>query len=308
MSVQFHLESTCLKAIIPAAGLGTRMLPVTKSQPKEMLPVARKPVIQYIVEELQKAGISDILIITGKNKRAIDDHFDKDPVMLEELKLRNKFNQVNYLEELENLNVQIFYARQAVPTGLADAVYIAKEFVGDEDFVVALGDTIIDSLNNPVHLKKLIDFHKESKSICTISAEQIPQEFCDRYGILDVQPYDSNKDKETNHHFIVKDLIEKPSPKEAPSDLAICGRYVFKTEIFDCIEQITIGKGGERQLTDAMKKSLNFGTTVALKLNKTEIRYDTGSFPLYAKAFLAMCLKDEEIAPELLDYIKKIEL
>ena len=297
-----------MKGIIPAAGLGTRMLPATKSQPKEMLPVARKPVIQYIVEELEQAGITDILIITGKNKRAIDDHFDRDPIMLEELKQRNKFNQVKYLEELENLNVRIFYARQAVPTGLADAVYIAKEFVADDDFVVALGDTIIDSGENPVHLKKLVDFHKESNSICTISAEQIPMEFCDRYGIMDVQPYDSNVKVEDNHHYFVKNLIEKPSIKEAPSDLAICGRYVFKPEIFNCIEKIDVGKGGEKQLTDAMKKSLEIGSSVALKLNKNEIRYDTGSFPLYAKAFLAMCLKDEEIAPEMIEYIKKLGL
>ena len=160
-----------MKGIIPAAGLGTRMLPATKSQPKEMLPVARKPVIQYIVEELEKAGIREILIITGKNKRANDENFDRDPILLEDLRRRNKYHQIQFLEELENLNIEIYYTRQTIPTGLADAVYKAKNFVGDEEFVVALGDTIIDSANNPNHLQRLIDFHKNSGALCTVSTE-----------------------------------------------------------------------------------------------------------------------------------------
>ncbi|NHJ04487.1 MAG: UTP--glucose-1-phosphate uridylyltransferase [Candidatus Heimdallarchaeota archaeon] len=308
MILMFDREKLKMKGVIPAAGLGTRMLPATKSQPKEMLPVARKPVIQYIVEELEKAGVKDILIITGKNKRAIDDHFDKDPVMLNDLKNRNKFNQVKFLEELENLNIQILYTRQAIPTGLADAVYKAKEFVGKDDFVVALGDTIIDSIKNPIHLQKLINFHKQANALCTISTEQIPIKYCDRYGILDVTPYNSTKNTVENHHYNVKNLIEKPTIDKAPSNLAICGRYVFKPAIFDCIEKIDFGKGGEKQLTDAMIKLLEIGNIVALKLTEKEIRYDTGTFPLYAKAFLAMCLKDEEIGPELIEYIKKLNL
>jgi len=297
-----------MKAIIPAAGIGTRMLPATKSQPKEMLPVAKKPVIQYIVEELEEAGIKDILIITGKNKRAIDDHFDKDPILLADLKKKNKTNQVKDLEALENLNIQIFYARQAIPSGLADAVYKAKEFVNGEDFVVALGDTIIDSLTKPIHLSKLIDFHKQSNAICTLSTEKIPKEHCNRYGILDVEFYSKQTNPTFDGHFVVKDLIEKPSINEAPSDLAICGRYVFNANIFDYIEKIDYGKGGEKQLTDAIRLSREAGKIVALQLNENEKRYDTGTFPLYAKAFVDFCLKDEEIGPELLEHLKKLNL
>jgi len=297
-----------LKGVIPAAGLGTRMLPATKSQPKEMLPVARKPVIQYIVEELEKAGIREILIITGKNKRAIDDHFDRDPILLEDLRRRNKYHQIKFLEELENLNIEIYYTRQTVPTGLADAVYKAKNFVGDEEFVVALGDTIIDSTNNPNHLQRLIDFHKSSGALCSISTEEIPREHCNRYGILDVKPYTCPKQINIGNCFVVNNLVEKPAIKDAPSNLAICGRYIFKPTIFDYIEKTSVGVGGEKQLTDAMKGMLEAGTMTALQLGPNEIRYDTGTFPLYAKAFIAMCLQDEEIGPEIKEYLAKMNL
>ena len=298
-----------MKGVITAAGLGTRMLPATKSQPKEMLPVAKKPVIQFIVEELEEAGIRDILIITGKNKRAIEDHFDKDPILLADLKQKNKVVQIRDLEALENLNIHIFYVRQAVPTGLADAVYKAKEFVNDEEFVVALGDTIIDSLNKPIHLSRLIDFHKEANALCTLSAERIPIEHCNRYGIMDVEEFKGKTTpKAFKDKYLVKDLVEKPTQEEAPSNLAICGRYVFTPEIFDYIEKINVGKGGEKQLTDAIRLSRETGQIAALQLAENERRYDTGSFSLYAKAFVDFCLKDEEIGPELREHLKKIKL
>jgi UTP--glucose-1-phosphate uridylyltransferase len=295
-----------MKGVIPAAGLGTRMLPATKSQPKEMLPVAKKPVIQYIVEELVDAGIHDILIITGKTKRAIEDHFDRDPILLQDLKTKNKVAQIRDLESLEHLNVQIFYVRQAVATGLADAVYLAKEFVNEDNFVVALGDTIIDSLNSPNHLSRLVTFHQELNALCTLSAERIPMEHCSRYGIMDVKKY--TKASQDNDKFIVNDLVEKPSIDEAPSDLAISGRYVFTPKIFDFIEKTPYGKGGEKQLTDAIRLSREGGTIAALQLAEDEKRYDTGSFPLYAKAFVDFCLKDEEIGPELREHLKKLSL
>ena len=299
----------CLKGIIPAAGLGTRMLPATKSQPKEMLPVAKKPVIQYIVEELEAAGIRNILIITGKNKRAIEDHFDRNPVLLAELQAKNKADQVRDLESLENLDIQIFYVRQAVPTGLADAVYKAKEFVGGDDFVVALGDTILDCENSPNHLSRLISYHNQSNALCTLSAEKIPMEHCNRYGIMDVENYTSSKSKpENDGRFVVKDLIEKPSIEEAPSNLAICGRYVFKADIFDYIEKVQIGKGGEKQLTDAIRLSRDAGLIASLQLSENERRYDTGTFPLYARAFVDFCLKDEEIGPELKEHLRNLKL
>ncbi|MHA1126007.1 MAG: UTP--glucose-1-phosphate uridylyltransferase [Candidatus Heimdallarchaeota archaeon] len=291
-----------LKGIIPAAGLGTRMLPATKSQPKEMLPVAKKPVIQYIVEELEEAGIRDILIITGKDKRAIDDHFDRDPILLADLKRRNKVAQVQDLEALESLDVQIFYVRQAVPTGLADAVYQAKRFVNGEDFVVALGDTIIDSNQKPHHLNRLINYHKETNAFCSLSTERIPPEHSSRYGILDVTACPENG------HFTVNDLIEKPAIEDAPSDLAICGRYIFKPEIFNFIEKIEQGFGNEKQLTDAIRASRTAGKIIALELNDDERRYDIGSFSLYAKAFVDMCLKDNEIGPDLRAHLKQLAL
>ncbi len=298
-----------MKGVITAAGLGTRMLPATKSQPKEMLPVAKKPVIQYIVEELEEAGIKDILIITGKNKRAIEDHFDKDPILLSDLKQKNKVEQIRDLEALENLNIHIFYVRQAIPTGLADAVYMAKEFINNEDFVVALGDTIIDSSDKPNHLSRLITFHNEVSALCTLSAERIPMDHCNRYGIMDIEEFiGKDKSKNSSGKYLVNDLIEKPSIEEAPSNLAICGRYVFTPEIFDYIEKVAIGKGGEKQLTDAIRLSRKTGQIAALQLADSERRYDTGSFSLYAKAFVDFCLKDEEIGPELREHLKKIKL
>jgi UTP--glucose-1-phosphate uridylyltransferase len=296
-----------MKGVITAAGLGTRMLPATKSQPKEMLPVAKKPVIQYIVEELVEAGIHDILIITGKTKRAIEDHFDRDPILLQHLKSKNKYDQVKDLEHLDNLNFQIFYVRQAVATGLADAVYLAKEFVNDDDFVVTLGDTIIDSINTPNHLSRLIDYHQEIDALCTLTAERIPMEHCSRYGIMDVKEY-SKPSTKSNDKYIVNDLVEKPPIEEAPSDLAISGRYVFNPAIFDYIDKTPYGKGGERQLTDAIKLSMEGGKIAALQLADDERRYDTGSFALYAKAFVDFCLKDEEIGPELREHIKNLKL
>lgn len=301
-----------MKGVIPAAGLGTRMLPATKSQPKEMLPVAKKPVIQYIVEELEQAGIREILIITGKNKRAIEDHFDRDPVLLQELQERNKVEQINDLEALEQLDVQIFYVRQAVPTGLADAVYLAKEFVSDEDFVVALGDTIIASSRAPIHLTRLIAYHKAVNALCTISAERIPLDLCYRYGILDVVEAEAKHTSSGGGaggtgRFIVKDLIEKPAKEDAPSDFAICGRYIFKPQIFDYIEKID-NKTGEKQLTEAIRLSRAGGTIAALALAPHEQRYDTGSFPLYAKAFVDFCLQDKEIGPELRAHLLKLKL
>ncbi|NHJ32134.1 MAG: UTP--glucose-1-phosphate uridylyltransferase, partial [Asgard group archaeon] len=212
------------------------------------------------------------------------------------------------LEALENLNIHIFYVRQAVPTGLADAVYKAKEFVNDEDFVVALGDTIIDSHNKPIHLSHLIDFHNEANALCTLSAERIPMEHCNRYGIMDVESFNGKKKSQNNKNkFLVNDLIEKPSIEEAPSNLAICGRYVFTPEIFHFIEKVELGKGGEKQLTDAIRLSRETGQIAALQLAEDERRYDTGSFSLYAKAFVDFCLKDEEIGPELREHLKNIK-
>ncbi|MBD3189894.1 MAG: NTP transferase domain-containing protein [Candidatus Heimdallarchaeota archaeon] len=297
-----------MKGVIPAAGLGTRMLPATKSQPKEMLPVAKKPVIQYIVEEFAQTGIKEILIITGKNKRAIEDHFDRDPGLLQDLKARNKHGQVSYLEELEQLDINVFYTRQAVPTGLADAVYLAKEFTGDDDFVLALGDTIIDCQQNPIHLQRLINYHKQAQAFCSLSTERIPIEHCSRYGILDILEDEENTNENETGKYLVQDLIEKPSQEEAPSNLAICGRYIFQAKIFDFIEKVKPGKGGEKQLTDAIRLAREQEKIVALELSEQEKRYDTGTFPLYARAFVDFCLKDKDIGPALRAYLEELKI
>ena len=296
-----------MKGVILAAGLGTRMLPATKSQPKEMLPVAKKPVIQYIVEEFAQTGIKDILIVTGKNKRAIEDHFDRDPALLRELSTKNKVELLHELEALEELDVHIFYTRQAIPTGLADAVNLAKEFCCNDDFVLALGDTMIDCQTNPIHLKRLIDYHQEADALCTLSGERIPMELCSRYGIMDITPF-SPSSETSEGKFWVKNLIEKPSPEKAPSNLAICGRYVFKSAIFDYLSQVEPGKGGEKQLTDGIQLARSGGKIAALELGAGERRYDTGAFSLYAIAFVDYCLKDKEIGPELRKHLSTLDL
>ena len=218
------------KAVIPAAGLGTRFLPATKAQPKEMLPVVDKPVIQWVVEEAIASGIKDILIITGKGKRAIEDHFDKS-------EQENAF--LDEINEMMN-HVNLLYTRQREPRGLGDAVYYAKSFVGDETFALLLGDTI----TVPGCTEELIKKHgKFNTSI--IAVKKVPEEKISSYGII--------KGKEVEGDtYIVEDLVEKPSPEEAPSNLGILGRYILTPTIFDAIEQTPLGKGDEIQLTDAL--------------------------------------------------------
>jgi UTP--glucose-1-phosphate uridylyltransferase len=255
------------KAVIPAAGLGTRFLPATKAQPKEMLPVVDKPVIQYVVEEAIASGIKDILIITGKGKRAIEDHFGKS-------ERDNKF-----LDEIDKMmsGVNLFYTRQREPRGLGDAVYHAKSFVGEEAFALLLGDTI----TIPACTAEIIKKYEEFKT-AIIAVEEVPQEKISSYGII--------KGKEIERDmYLVEDLVEKPAPEETPSNLGILGRYILTPEIFDAIEMTTPGKGNEIQLTDA------------LRLTKEKIyayvyggrRYDIGSKLDWLKSNIELSLADE---------------
>ena len=219
------------KAVIPAAGLGTRFLPVTKAQPKEMLPVVDKPVIQYVVEEAIASGIKDILIITGKGKRAIEDHFGKS-------EMDNKF-----LDEIDAMmnHVNLLYTRQREPRGLGDAVYYAKSFAGEEAFALLLGDTI----TIPGCTKELIKKYDELKT-SIIAVEKVPKEKISSYGIIRGKEVEGDV-------YLIKDLVEKPLPEEAPSNLGILGRYILTPEIFDAIERTPPGKGKEIQLTDALR-------------------------------------------------------
>jgi UTP--glucose-1-phosphate uridylyltransferase len=261
------------KAVIPAAGLGTRFLPATKAQPKEMLPVVDKPVIQYVVEEAIASGIEDILIITGKGKRAIEDHFDKSNI-------DNKF--LNEIDEMVN-HVNILYTRQREPRGLGDAVYYAKSFVGDDPFALLLGDTI----TIPECTKELIENYEEFKT-SIIAVEKVPKEKLSSYGII------RGKKVEGDIH-IVDDLVEKPAPEDAPSNLGIIGRYILTPAIFNAIEQTPPGKGNEVQLTDALRLVAEKKYAYVYKGR----RYDIGNKLDWLKSNIELSLADKRFNSEL---------
>ena len=268
------------KAVIPAAGRGTRFLPATKAQPKEMLPVVDKPVIQYVVEEAIASGITDIFIVTGRGKRAIEDHFDKS-------ELENEF--LNELDELMS-HVNIIYTRQREPRGLGDAVYHAKSFVGEEAFAILLGDTI----TIPGCTKELIKGYDEFKT-SIIAVEEVPREKISSYGII------KGKEVEGDMH-LVEDLVEKPSPEEAPSNLGILGRYVVTPAIFDAIERTSPGKGNEIQLTDALRLVREKMYAYVYRGN----RYDIGNKLDWLKSNIALSLADERFCNELDSFLQSL--
>ena len=230
------------KAIIPAAGLGTRFLPATKSQPKEMLPIVDKPTLQYIIEEAIESGIEEILIITGRNKKSIEDHFDKSVELELELEQKGKEEMLEMVRNISNM-VNIHYIRQKEPKGLGHAIHCAKSFIGNEPFAVLLGDDIVD-FETPC-LKQLISAYDEYKT-SILGVQEVAKEDTCKYGILDVKHIEDRVYK-------VKDMVEKPSIEEAPSNVAILGRYIITPEIFNILENQEPGKGGEIQLTDALK-------------------------------------------------------
>ncbi len=288
------------KCIIPAAGLGTRLLPATKSQPKEMVPVGRKPVIQHVVEEAVGAGITEILVITGARKRSIEDHFDRDHQLQQMLKEKGNSALLREIDFLDRLNARIFYTRQSEPTGLADAVLLGESFVGGEPFAVSLGDTIIQSYEGGSFLWKLIDSHVRSGATATVAVEEVEPERLGRFGVVKPRMIDGLSMR-------LEDLVEKPSPKEAPSNLAIAARYVFEPDIFDAIRRTPLGYGGERQLTDAIRILLAEGKPVwAFKLNEREKRHDIGDLRTYATAFVDMCLADPEIGTAFRQDLEKL--
>lgn len=282
------------KAVIPAAGVGTRLLPATKSQPKEMLPVGRKPTIQYVVEEIHAAGIKEVLIITSQQKRAIEDHFDYDPSLVEWLQRSGKpLEPINHLE----MNVRLFYTRQSVPKGLADAIRMAEGFVGDEHFVVCLGDSIIYSDRPGSLLRRMMEAHREKGAEATIAFETVEREEVSRYGI-------AKPKGEMDDLFWVEDLVEKPSWEEAPSNLAVAARYIFSPRIFEFIEKTEPGKGGELQITDSIRLMLRAGLPVlGVRLGEGEKRYDIGNFQSYFEAFFDFSLSDPELGERFKQYV-----
>jgi UTP--glucose-1-phosphate uridylyltransferase len=262
--------------IIPAAGFGTRMLPITKAQPKEMVPVVHKPVIQYVVEEAYYSGIRDILIITGRGKRAIEDHFDRSDMPKKE----------RFTEELDRIleEVNIFFVRQKKQKGLGDAVSYAESFMDDEPFALLLGDTI----TFPPCTKELIETYNRYKT-SIIAVEEVPVEKVSLYGIVACKEIE-------NRVYLIDDLTEKPKQDEAPSNLAILGRYILTPEIFDCIRKTKPGKGNEIQLTDAMK-ILNTRERMYAYLFKGR-RYDIGNKLDWLKANIELAVNDEEVGEE----------
>lgn len=278
------------KAIIPAAGLGTRFLPATKAQPKEMLPIVDKPTIQYIIEEAVASGIEEILIITGRNKKCIEDHFDKSIEL--ELELE-KSGKTELLEMVKNISdmVDIHYIRQKEPKGLGHAIHCAKTFVGNEPFAVLLGDDVVDS-RKPC-LKQLLDCFNEYKTTI-LGVQKVPEESVCKYGIV-------NGIHIEDRVYKVKDLVEKPSLEEAPSNIAILGRYIITPEIFNILENTAPGKNGEIQLTDALKTLISKEAMYAYNFDGK--RYDVGDKLGFLEATVEFALKKEELRDGFIQYL-----
>ena len=278
-----------MKAVIPAAGLGTRFLPATKAQPKEMLPVYDKPTIQYVIEEAVESGVDDILIITGKGKRSIEDHFDRAFELEYILQEKGKFEYLEEVKEITDL-ADIHFIRQKKQKGLGDAIHWAKKHVGAEPFVVMLGDTITKA--KVPCTKQLIDLYvKYGKS--AIAVEPVPDEKVERYGIIDGTEIEENVYK-------INRLVEKPALKDAPSNLSIMGRYVLTPDIFEHIENTEPGVGGEIQLTDALSQLDSIYGQVF-----TGESYDIGNRIDWLKTSLKFAMNDPEAKDDILDFIKE---
>lgn len=281
------------KAVIPAAGLGTRFLPATKAQPKEMLSIVDKPTIQYIVEEIVEAGIEDILIITGRGKRAIENHFDKSYELESELHRKNKKELLKIVQEISNM-VNIHYVRQGEAKGLGHAVSCARAFVGDEPFALLLGDDVVDA-EKPC-IKQLIDvYDKYEKTI--LGVQEVAKDQVSKYGIVDV-------DHIENKVHVINGMIEKPTIEEAPSQLAILGRYVITPDIFDYLDKTKPGKGGEIQLTDALLSLSKDEAVYAYEFEGR--RYDIGSKLGYLEATIEFALKRPDLNTPFTKYLLKL--
>ncbi|WP_436895104.1 UTP--glucose-1-phosphate uridylyltransferase GalU [Mammaliicoccus sciuri] len=283
------------KAIIPAAGLGTRFLPATKAMPKEMLPILDKPTIQYIVEEAARAGIEDIIIVTGKHKRAIEDHFDIQKELETTLYEKGKLellDRVQYSTELAN----IFYVRQKEQKGLGHAIYTAKQFIGNEPFAVLLGDDIVES-DNPGIKQLMEQYEATGKSV--IGVQTVPETETHRYGIIEPKSQDERL-------YEVNRFVEKPEQGTAPSNLAIMGRYVLSPRIFDYLETQTEGSGGEIQLTDAIERLNKDDKVYAYDFEGQ--RYDVGEKIGFVKTTIEYALKDEEMRDEIIRYLQSLDI
>ena len=280
------------KAVFPVAGFGSRFLPVTKASPKEMMPVVDKPLIQYAVEEAAAAGITDMIFVTGRHKRAIEDHFDKAYELETELEKKNKEALLSQVREVLPEGVRCIYIRQAEPLGLGHAVLCAQPVVGNDPFAVLLADDLMDS-NPPAIARMAQIFEKESCSL--LGVEEVPRDQTQSYGIVTV-------DKMVGDSARIHSIVEKPKPADAPSNLAVIGRYVLTARIFDLLAQVTPGAGGEIQLTDAISALLKEEKALAVRLPGR--RFDCGSKLGYLQAMVELGLRHPEVGETFARYLK----
>ena len=280
------------KDIIPAAGLGTRFLPATKSQPKEMLPIVDKPTLQYIIEEAINSGIEEILIITGRNKKSIEDHFDKSVELELELEQKGKKEMLKMVQDISNM-VNIHYIRQKEPKGLGHVIYCAKNFIGNEPFAVLLGDDIVDA--EVPCLKQLIKSYEEYNT-SILGVQKVDKNSVDKYGILEAKHIE-------DRIYKVKNMVEKPSIEDATSNIAILGRYIITPTIFEILEKQEPGKGGEIQLTDALETLLKSEAIYAYDFDGT--RYDVGDKLGFLEATIDFALKRDDLGKQFKELIKK---
>jgi UTP--glucose-1-phosphate uridylyltransferase len=281
--------------VFPAAGLGTRFLPATKASPKEMLPLVDKPLIQYVVEEAVASGIEEVVLITGRGKRSIEDHFDVAFELEEDLKAKGKHKLLSEMQRIADL-VTFCYIRQKKALGLGHAVLTAKRVIGNDPFAVLLGDDIIDA--RVPALRQMMDVYQRYPATI-LAIQRVPKSQTGHYGIIDARKLEDNV-------YLVKDLVEKPSPEEAPSNLAIIGRYILTSEIFGALERTKPGKGGEIQLTDGLRLLMQKQPIYAYEVSG--VRHDAGDKLGFLKATVEFGLKNEEFGNEFRNYLKKLKL
>lgn len=284
------------KAVFPVAGLGTRFLPATKASPKEMLPIVDKPLIQYAAEEAIAAGVTELIFITGRNKRPIPDHFDKSYELEAELEARGKNKMLEEIQGILPKGVTCIYIRQAEALGLGHAVLCAKPVVGDEPFAVILADDLIDG--NPPATRQMVDLYNQ-QGCSILGVEDVQPSETASYGIVDAEQIEPDV-------LQLRGIVEKPQPEDAPSNLAVVGRYILTPRIFDCLENLEPGKGGEIQLTDGIAALMEHEKILAYRFKGT--RYDCGSKFGYVKANVEYALRHAEIGAEFSEYLRSMKL
>ena len=285
------------KAVFPVAGMGTRFLPATKANPKEMLPVVDKPLIQYAAEEAVAAGCDELIFITGRTKRAIADHFDKAYELESELEKKNKQRLLDMVRGIIPAHVTTAYTRQNEALGLGHAVLCAKKLVGDEPFAVILADDMVQTLDKPCCLQQMVELHNQEK--CSVlGVEAVPMELTDRYGVI------SGSDKRAGA-TVLDDIVEKPAPADAPSNLSVIGRYILTPKIFEYLEVTHKGAGGEIQLTDAIAQLLKVETVLGYEFEGK--RFDCGDKLGYLKATVEYGLQHDELRVEFAEYLKSFQ-